>query len=174
MHFVDWINEKPSCGMMHQSAGLVQGGNFSTRVQFPWIASIMLETYRRYEHKGSGTSKHILSTASSVANVDPQSKRLTQKSFGNLKILLGTIEYGSAGISKIVIHLNARSDRPNIADLVVIFLLMEIPSSNFISPICLWTSGGDLQVDRVAYSVGCANSEIRKHVAVTVKDRTLS
>jgi len=192
LKYKHWIDD-PECGVMSQSAGLVQGGSFSTREQFPWLVSISVDLNNdgKFIHSGSGSlisMKHVLAEALSVCSVQAETKKLIATENNRVKLVLGTLKFNEAttsgsaqingdSIAEIVVHPDARDEVPNIADIAIIKLKNRLQRSNFISPVCLWTGSDEINqiFDQTSYGVGYGrdesgkNSEIRKHVKMNIK-----
>jgi len=189
LQFIDWIEdpkgEAPKCGVMSQSAGLVQGGSFSTREQFPWQVSIAVNR----NHAGSGSlisNNHVLTAAHIVCGVDESSKKFNPVEINRLKLIFGalsdkatsgSIQVGHDGIERISVHPNARFGPPHVANVAIISLKSRLKRSSFISPVCLWEFSDDLAyiVSKTAMAVGYGIDETgklsgrRKHISVIVK-----
>jgi len=192
LQYLDWIEdpkgEKPKCGVMTRSTGLIQGGSFSTREQFPWQVSILAKQNNEpFGHRGSGSlisMKHVLTTAASVGSV--VTKKLLPLSIDRIKLFLGTLKYDEAtffgsievdsnGIAEILVHPNARYDLLHIANIAIISLKNRIQSSSFISPVCLWREGDDIDKvsGQISYGVGYGINEMGKVSGVRKQARML-
>lgn len=177
-----------SCGIMSSSSGLIQGGQLSARVEFPWIVAIFMRTESEYKHKGSGsliTAKHVLAKAYSVASKDEDKKYRVQES-DKLKLFFGTIKYEELSeigaimiddVEKVIVHPQAHEHSDgvfDISDIAVIFLKDEILFSDFIRPICLKSFGEAPVVGENVYGVGYGDDETgkpsgeRKHLVMTI------
>jgi len=196
LQYLDWIadpmNDKPKCGVMSLSAGLVQGGSSSTSEQFPWIVSINRYSPddRSFIAAGSGSlisTKHVLSEAYSVADVDQSTNKLNAVSNSFLKLFLGSLKNNEASdagsievtgndIDKIVIHPEALYEMPIIANLAIVSFKSSIQTSNFIFPVCLWSGSDDINaiVGKNVFGVGFSDDEKegqRKHYPMTVRNQ---
>jgi len=193
LEFIDWIEdptgEAPKCGVMTRSAGLVQGGSFSTREQFPWQVSILKSVNEEFIHRGSGsliTMKHVLAEASAVSDHEEETKKMIALDKHRIKLFLGTLKFDEAttfgsievngdGIAEILVHPNALDGRPSVADIAIISLKNRLHRSKFISPVCLWTGNdADDSIGLTAYGVGYGRDEsgqisgIRKHAKMFI------
>jgi len=173
---------------MSQSAGLVQGGSFSTREQFPWLVliSVDLKNDGKFVHSGPGSlisMKHVLVKAASICSAQAETKKLIAISNNRVRLFLGTLKSDEAtasgsvqingyGIAEIIVHPDALGNLPRIADIAIFKLKNRLQRSNFISPVCLWTGSDEIDQinNKTSYGVGYGrdesgkNSEIRKHV----------
>lgn len=177
------------CGIMSQSSGLIQGGNFSQRHDFPWMAVITtVNNYGIWSHKGSGSlisSKHVIAKARSVSFLDTH-KYWIPFSADRVQIYLGTTkpdylsEEGSLKVSvaSIQVYPNARKISAfSIFNFALITLENYVTFNDFIKPICLWNFDENFEnelIDKAAYAVGYGVDEsgsvshTRKHTRVTI------
>jgi len=197
LKYLDWIDipsrkvengveEEVKCGVMSESAGLVQGGRISSRETFPWIVSIFVEDFGKFSHFGSGSlisSKHVLATATSVALRDKATNKMVavEKSrvkliFGSLKfdeITSDSVEVDGDGIAEILVHPNAHGSLPRTANIAIISLKNRLHKTNFVSPVCLWQESSE-SIGSASYGVGYGVDEtgsysgIRKHVKMLI------
>ncbi|KAG5670867.1 hypothetical protein PVAND_001100 [Polypedilum vanderplanki] len=187
---IDDENITENCGIMSKASGLIQGGDFSSRHDFPWMASIStLNNKGIWLHKGSGSlisRKHVIVKARSVSFLDNE-KNWIPLSTDRVKIYLGTTKHADArdegsievGVRKIKNYRNARkvSSAFSIFNFAVITLDRNVKFNDFIKPICLWNLDETFEnelIDKSAYAVGYGVDEsgevshIRKHVRVTI------
>jgi len=185
----DEINSE--CGVISGSSGLIQGGNYSQRNEFPWMAIISVETHRIKSHKGSGSlisKRHVIVKARAVSTLE--SSRLWKPvDPKHVEIYLGTKRFGDlsaegslkVGASKIQNYPNARkvSISFSIFNFAVITLDQDISFNDFIRPICLWNFDADFEkeiIGKITYAVGYGVDETgaislkRKHVSTTITD----
>jgi hypothetical protein len=183
-------DDSTTCGVMSQSSGLIQGGDFSSRHDFPWMAVIStLSDKGEWRHKGSGSlisRKHVIAKARSVSFLDTY-RNWIPLTVDRVKIYLGTTKHADASedgaveaaVAAIHNYPNARkvSSAFSIFNFAVITLTNDVTFSDFIKPICLWTLDETFEnelIDRSAYAVGYGVDEsgsvshTRKHTRVTI------
>lgn len=184
-----------SCGIMSESAGLVQGGEKSKAVQFPWITTIFTRYMGVYLFAGSGSiisSKHVLCAANSVAheNYDEETGELDEKDNyipyvgQNVKLILGSINYKGLNesysqtinrVDKVILHPNLKGTKPRIANIAILKLKTPINFTQYIKPVCLWSFDNSRAISnqQIFYAVGYGVDDsgsvsiIRKHMALT-------
>lgn len=189
---VDTVDEITSnCGIISGPTGLIQGGNFSRRHEFPWIAIIAVESHGLKIHKGSGSlisSRHVIVKARAVSILDDTQKWIPV-SPEKVEIFLGTTKFGDlsdagalkVGVQKIQNYPNARkiSSSFSIFNFAVVTLDQNVTFNDFIRPICLWNIESDFEneiIGKVAYAVGYGVDKngivslTRKHVSITIID----
>ncbi|CAG9806633.1 unnamed protein product [Chironomus riparius] len=179
------------CGAISEPTGLIQGGNYSQRNEFPWMAIISVESHRIKSHKGSGSlisKRHIIAKARAVSTLE--STRLWKPvDPKNVEIYLGTKKFADlsaegslkVGALKIQSYPNARkvSISFSIFNFAVITLDQDISFNDFIRPICLWNFDADFEkeiIGKTTYAVGYGVDETgaislkRKHASTTITD----
>lgn len=176
-----------SCGVMSESASLIQGGKRSPPGSFPWTVAIFVrEDFDLYEHKAVGTlvsQKHVVSLANPIAYLS-ETKEISPIDVDRLKMFFGinTLSQTSAsgglvieGASKIVFHSNFKHETPRSSDLAVTFLQSPLFVTRLIAPACLWTLPNGLH-GKTGFAVGWGvneadeYSEHKKHVALEIQD----
>lgn len=179
------------CGVISEPSGLIQGGNFSRRHEFPWIAIISVEENGLKSHKGSGSlvsKRHVVVKARAVSTLDDQRNWIAVDP-KHVEIHLGMTMFNEiadkgslrVGVSRIQNYPNAKkvSSSFSIFNFAVITLDQDVTFNEFIKPICLWSFDSDFEneiVGKVTYAVGYGvdkNGHVsltRKHVSSTITD----
>jgi hypothetical protein len=172
---------------MSKSAGLVIGGNFSTRSQFPWIAVIAVRNNKHWVHQGSGsliTSRHVVVYVGTVSYPDASGMWISV-SAARTMVFMGVTKSEDlkqkgvvkASVERIVSHPDAKMVLKSLTvnKVAVIRLRHEVSFSEFIRPVCLRLLHDDL-AGKDALAVGYGRDEngmktlTKKHVHVTVTD----
>lgn len=137
---------------MTEPTNLIQGGQKSSRRNFPWTVAIFIrEKFDLYEHKAVGTlisNKHIVSLGNPLSYQN-DANFLLPIDVNRLKMYFGVESFSESytsgaliidGALKIVLHPLMNVQIPRSADIAVIFLLSEVFTTGFISPACLMIS----------------------------------
>lgn len=132
-----------SCGSNVKGTGLIIGGSFSEKNQWPWLVALVNKSDENFFCGGTLISKrHVLTAAHCI---QPKGQTI-QIRFDEFVVLLGKhnltdrLEHGSfkADPLKVLVHrdwnyLNDRFD----ADIAIVFLEYEVQLSGKIAPICV-------------------------------------
>jgi len=191
LKFIEWIadpsGDHQKCGVMSKSAGLVQGGELSSRDQFPWEVSVLLFKHKAYQFLGSGSlisTRHVLTKAGSVASVR-RNKTFAELPINRLRLIAGSVnasqaigsgalQIDSKEIASISIHPKARDGLLQVAAVAVVALKHSIHKSDFVFPVCLLSEDShDHQIYGVGYGLDESGkaSGVRKHTAMMIKDQ---
>lgn len=180
LKFKPWIKSKKTseeCGVMSTSTGLIQGGKFSTRKDFPWMASIVVKDGKFNVSGVLVSHKHVISNSLYVVTHDGDSQKFETVDIHRIKIYLAALKHDKSNFMfrpiKIVLNPYLKEiDGSAINNVNVITLYRTVQFNEFIRPICLWTSGYDLSLiyESPIYAVGYGVDEtgkvsnIKKHV----------
>jgi Trypsin len=165
-----------SCGVMDSTD--LSGSPFTTREQFPWMASIY------YKDKGLWTSgvlvssKHVLSNIGTVAYIGESVTHFIPDGLYRYKIYLGTVRHNDASMqgayiakpTSIVVNPAARyvygQVSVEVAKFVVITLEQPVTFNQYIKPVCLWPYGSDLNLiaDAPLYTAGYRRNRAGNHL----------
>lgn len=189
-------NDQNSCGLISSSAGLVQGGEFSSASQFPWITNIFTRFNGVYLFAGSGTlisQRHVVCGANSVAyenylkgkNVLNPAQNYIAYEGKDVKLLFGAERYKGfnetnalviESIKDVILHPDLKGTKPRTANIAILRLLSGISLTPFIQPACVWDGEnnivGDHEYNKL-YAAGFGNDDSgsisirRKHVSMT-------
>ncbi|XP_070502079.1 CLIP domain-containing serine protease B4-like [Chironomus tepperi] len=188
-------NYDRNCGVMSESAGLVQGGQLSGKNQFPWITNIFTKQTLAYIFAGSGSliSHHyVLCAANSVAyenylengELDPERNYRPLK---GIRLILGSTNYKGSNepdvtvietVQKVILHPNLKGTKPRIANIALLKIKRPITFSDSVKPVCIWNSNDNQMSNHnnmIMYSVGHGIDEsgsisfLRKHAIMTVQ-----
>lgn len=141
------------CGIMSSSSGLIQGGRFASRTQFPWMASLLI-TFNNFYLNSSGvllSRRHILTPGTAVSYYNENSRYFNAISLHRVKITLAALSANdrnsiSVNPSAITVHPTMKEvDDTPINNVAVITLESLVQFSEFIRPICLWTFNDELR-----------------------------
>jgi secreted trypsin-like serine protease len=171
------------CGIMSSSSGLIQNGEFSSRSEFPWMASINDHT-SLYNSSGALISrKHVVTRAGAVGKWNDDKTKLTAFETSRFKIYLGSLQHVSNqnvfNAQEIILHPNIKNiDETPTNNIAIISLSSSVEFSDFIRPVCLWAIS-DLNLVRKppTFAVGYGKDEngietnVRKHAKVTLMDQ---
>jgi uncharacterized protein YebE (UPF0316 family) len=180
---IKWIENMKSydeCGIMSSSSGLIQKGKFSSRTDFPWMASIV--DSQDFNSSGALISrKHVLTRAAVVGGWNDDKTKFTAIEKSRFKIYLGSLQHVSDqnifNGQEIILHPNIKEiDKTETNDIAIIVLSSSVKFSDFIRPVCLWTFGDNLNLiqNLPIYAVGYGRDEngivsnVRKHAKVTL------
>jgi hypothetical protein len=170
---------------MTSSSGLIQNGEFSSKSEFPWMASIV---FTDVDHSSSGalvSRKHVVTRAGVLGTWNDEKTEFTAVLKSRLKIYLGSLPQVSDfnenafNVKELILHPNLRYIDDVEADNVGIILLSALVEfTDFIRPVCLWTYGDDINLFKnlPIYAVGYGRDEtgiptkIRKHAKVVLID----
>lgn len=187
---------------MSSSAGLVQGGVFSSTSQFPWITNIFTRFNGVYLYAGSGTlisQKHVLCGANSVAyenylkgrNVLNPAQNYIAYEGKDVKLLFGAERYKGfeepnalviETIKDVILHPDLKGTKPRTANIAILRLSSGISFTPFIRPACVWDGEnnivGDHEFNKL-YAVGYGNDDSgsisirRKHISMAFTSDTI-
>lgn len=174
------------CGVMSSSAGLIQGGRFASRVQFPWMVSLVI-SYSNFNLNSSGaliSRKHIVTAGTAVSFYGENTRSYGAISLHRIKIFLGALTQNdpSAALfnaAAIALHPNIKEvDETAINNVAVVTLSTLVPFNDWIRPICLWALNDELRYVSGSpfYSVGYGVDEsgkvsnVRKYSRVSLVD----
>lgn len=185
-----------SCGLMSSSVGLVQGGEFSTTSQFPWITNIFTKFNGVYLHAGSGTlisDRTVICGANSVAyenylkgrNVLNPAQNYIAYEGKDVKLLFGAERYKGfdepnalviESVKDVILHPDLKGTKPRTANIAILRLSSGISLTPYIQPACVWDGEnnivGDHEFNKL-FAVGYGNDDSgsisirRKHIAMT-------
>lgn len=172
-------NDDKTCGLMSSSVGLVQGGDFSSVANFPWITNIFTRFNGVYLFAGSGTlitTKHVVCGANSVAYENYLKGRSVLNPLKNyiaydgidIKLLFGADKFKGfneanakviEGVKDVILHPNLKDTKPRLANIAILRMFNGISLTPFIQPACVWDDenniidGVDHQYNKI-YAVG--------------------
>jgi hypothetical protein len=171
------------CGVMSSSSGLIQKGKFSSKSEFPWMASIVVN----FGFNSSGaliSRKHVVTRAQAVGYWNDDKTKFTAIITSRIKIYLGSLQHVSDqnvfNAQEIILHPNIKGvDEAQTNNIAIIVLSSSVEFSDFIRPVCLWTFSDDLNLieNLPIYAVGYGNDEngivtnVRKHAKVILMDQ---
>lgn len=165
-------NFNVECGTMSSAAGLIQGGRFSNRVQFPWIV-YMIITFSSYTTNPSGTlvsRRHVVTAGRAVSFYSENTRSYNPISTKRIRLFLGALTINDPNsvlinAATVTLHPNIKDvDETSVNNLAIITLANQVPFNDFIRPICLWTFNNALQYVSSSpfYSVGYGLDESGK------------
>lgn len=190
---IEQRNAKSDCGLMSQSTGLVQGGEFSSNLHFPWIASIFTRYNGVWLHAGSGTlisNRFVLCAANSVAYenylknkmiLNPKQNYIAYNG-SDVKLLFGAERYKGfgeensltiEGVERVILHPDLKGTKPRVANIALLKFHNEITFTPFIQPACIMADENSIDSDydsNKMFAVGYGNDDSgsisirRKHV----------
>lgn len=146
-------NINVDCGVMSSSAGLIQGGRFATRVQFPWIVSLLI-SYSNFNLNTSGTlvtRRHVVTAGTAVSFYSENTRSFGPISLHRIRLFLGALTSNDPNAAfinaaAISLHPNIKEvDETPINNVAVVTLANQVPFNDFIRPICLWTFNDELR-----------------------------
>lgn len=176
--------EEIECGVMSSSSGLIQGGEFSSQREFPWLASIVDSFYNRANTSGALIShKHVVTRGNAVSFNSVYGNGFIAYPLSGMKIYFGVLRHDddSAPASlvvnpkKILLHPDMQEIKDGFKNNVaMISLKKSVQFSEFIRAVCLWTFNDDLSFirDIPIYAAGYGRdgdgkaSNIKKHSRV--------
>jgi secreted trypsin-like serine protease len=156
--FLLFVQFKPSttkftCGKKFISTGLIVGGTYSARGQWPWMAALYMKSTRKYMCGGSLVSKsHVVTAAHCVQ----QKGTPIKMNSAELSVLLGKYDLSSNNeqesvikdVKLVVVHPDWRFDDVKYdADISILFLNGDVAFSEYIAPVCLPTARVDAPID---------------------------
>lgn len=179
-------NNENNCGLVSTASGLIQGGNFSSTLHFPFIVNVFTRLSTNvngvYLFAGSGTlisTRHVLCGANSVAyenylkgrNVLNPAKNYIAYDGKDIKLLFGAQRYKGfeeenavviEGVKDVILHPNLKGTKPRTANVAILRLHNGISLTPHIQPACVWDGenniASDLQYNKM-YAVGYGNDE---------------
>lgn len=173
------------CGTMNSISGLIQRGEFTSRREFPWMASIVIKNGGFNSSGVLVSNKHVVTYPIGVSGWNKELQRLKPNALDRVTIYLGALEHGVSnyvfGASQITLHPYLKeTDDTRINDVAVVTLTSAVQFSDFIKPACLWTYNDDLNLISKSplYAVGYGidesgkNSNIRKYAKVTLTSKS--
>lgn len=165
---------------MSAATGLIQGGDFALRADFPWTVSIEKKGKRDF----SGTlisSKHVITHPDAVTEYDYDLEKYERVRLNSIKIFLGATQNTDfkieAETSRIVIHPNYQTvDGTDINAIAMLTLRKSVNFNDFIRPACVWNLQNDdikSQIKNPFYVVGFGIDEngvsnVKKHLRVNL------
>jgi uncharacterized protein YebE (UPF0316 family) len=180
------IKSYDECGIMSSPSGLIQNGKFSSRSEFPWMASIIISS-NSFNSSGALISrKHVVTEARVVGFWNDDKTELIAVETSRIKIYLGSLQHVSDqndfNAQEIILHPNMKwIDGTPTNAIGIIVLSTSVEFSDFIRPVCLWTFSDDLNLIKnlPIYAVGYGRDEngsktnVRKHAKVTLMDQNM-
>lgn len=185
----DWIKLKKDqvkneeCGVMSASTGLIQGGEFSTRKEFPWMASVVIKNGLFNLSAVLLSHRHVLASGLYSTNHVGNSQKFNILALDRVKIYLAALKHDESehvfSPSKMALHPHVKEiDGVTIINIMVLTLSKSVEFSDFIRPICLWTGCDDSNLIKnspifvAGYGVDESGkiSNIKKHAKVTLTD----
>lgn len=165
-------NINVNCGVMSSSSGLIQGGRFASRVQFPWIVSLVI-SYSSFNLNTSGvlvTRRHVVTAGTAVSFYSENTRSFGPISLHRIKLFLGALTTNDPNAlfinaASISLHPNIKEvDDTPINNVAVVSLANQVLFNDFIRPICLWTFSDALRIVSGSpwYSVGYGVDESGK------------
>lgn len=185
-----------SCGFMSHSTGLIQGGEFSSTLNFPWIANIFTRFNGVWLYAGSGTlisDRFLLCAANSVAYenylkgkliLNPDKNYIAYNG-SDIKLLFGAERYKGfdeensltiEGVEKVILHPDLKGTKPRIANIALLKFKNPINFTPYVQPACIMDDENNIDSDHnysQMYSVGHGVDESgsisvrRKQIAMT-------
>ena len=142
-----------TCGKKFISTGLIIGGTFSGRGQWPWMSALYLKSTQSYFCGGNLISvQHVLTAAHCIHPKDTPTRQKSEE----IEVLLGkydlskNVEAGSArrDVRKIIVHedwnfLSMSYD----ADIAILILNEAVRLTEYITPVCLPTARVNAPID---------------------------
>lgn len=193
---IEQRDAETSCGFMSSPTGLVQGNQFSSILEFPWILNIFTRFNGVFLYAGSGTlisDKFVLCAANSVAYENYLPRRLILNPEQNyiayngsdIKLLFGSERHKGfneensltiEGVEKVILHPDLKGTKPRIANLALLKLKEPITFTQYIQPACV-IDINEIETDQrfsKMYAVGFGNDHSgsvsirRKHIAMNL------
>lgn len=194
LKFKKWIKNLDSnedeedieCGITSASSGLIQGGQFSSKREFPWMAVIFDNVDDSYASGALVSKKHVVVRGNNVAYKSFNDKFISITA-RRLKIYFGVLNYENLSDStsmnavKVSVHPEMRrTEHIYIKNIGIITLENAIAFSEFIRPVCLWQISDHLNLikDLPIYGVGYGrdytgkDSKVRKYVQVKLTEKS--
>jgi hypothetical protein len=194
LKFKDWIKNIESdekeistddeCGIMSSTNGLIQKGKFSSKTEFPWMASIVVSDANFTSSGALISRKHVVTRATVLGNWNDESSSLKAIKKSKFKIYLGSLQHVSDqnvfNAKEIILHSNIkRIDEKYTNAIGIILLSASVELSDFIRPVCLWTFSDDSNLIKSLpiYAVGYGYDEsgfvtnVRKYAKVTLMNQ---
>lgn len=181
------VSKPISCGIMSTSKSLIQGGNQSSREQFPWTVA----TYVQGTYFSTGTlisDRHVISTGLSVASVDSITEEYIARDPSYFKMVFGVSDLDDPeasgftvdGAAQIILHPNIKHGFPRIANVGILVLRTPVQFNKYISPACI--PDKIIAIDefegRNVFAVGWGQTETgldsktKKYVAMKVRTQS--
>lgn len=184
MRGASFKNFNDDCGMMSQATGLIGGGEFSTRKEFPWVASIVIKNGGFNSTGVLVSNRHVITDPIGVSGWNKDLNKLVPNELSRVKVYFAALQDGESNtyfdVVKIILHPQLRSvDDTRINDVAVVTLDRPVKYNEFIRPICLWSGSDDLNLIKNSpiYAVGYGRddtgeySKVKKHAKVTLADQ---
>jgi secreted trypsin-like serine protease len=139
-----------SCGGKSLLTGLVVGGSYSARGEWPWLCAIYKKLEREYTCSGNLISKsHVVTVAHCMQPKVEPSQISPQISPEELEVLLGKqdLSKDEAGserrdVTNIFVHKDWKfQEKKYDADVAILVLNEDVVFSQYIMPVCLPTYG---------------------------------
>lgn len=142
-----------ACGRKFVSSGLIIGGTYSAKGQWPWLAPLFYNPSRKFFCGSSLISKqHTATAAHCIQQKQSQTKLEANQvivGVGNYD-LTAQNEEGSMirSVTRIVVHPEWDSrDHKYDADIAIVFLQRPVEYSEWIVPVCLPTARVNTPID---------------------------
>lgn len=166
---------------MSASTGLIQGGEISSRKDFPWLASIVVKNGIFNSSGVLVSHKHVVSNSLYGLTLEGDLQKFETVAMHRVKVYLGALKHDKSNVMfspvKIVLNPYVKEiDGSAINNVNVVTLNRPVQFNEFIRPICLWTGSDDLSLiyESPIYTAGYGLDEtgivsnIKKHVKVTI------
>jgi Trypsin len=141
-----------TCGLMSSSAGLIQGGKFTSRNQFPWTALLYFDDIDWWCAGTLISNKHVVTYSYAVAEYFPATNTFAPDDVKRFRVFLGTIRENDptrqgemvVNPSAIILHPNAKKiDTIEVNLVAIVILETAVRFTEFIRPVCLWPFSND-------------------------------
>lgn len=179
--------EEIECGIMSSSSGLIQGGEYSSQREFPWLASIVDSSFNRMNTSGALIShKHVVTRGNAVSFESAYSDGgFIAYPLTGMKIYFGVLRHdGDNAPGSVVVNpreIRLHPDMQKVQDnyknnVALIYLEKSVQYSDYIRAACLWTFNDDLIfiISTPIYAAGYGRddngqaSNVKKHSAVKI------
>lgn len=144
---------KFTCGEKFVSTGLIVGGTYSVRGQWPWMSALYRKNGLKYICGGSLVSASHVVTAAHCLQEKASS---TPMSSEQLLVLLGKFDLSNSNepgsiakdVDRIIVHPDWKYDEVKYdADIAILFLSGDVEFSEYIAPVCLPTARVNVPID---------------------------
>lgn len=193
-YHVNSITNLSECGIMSSAGGLIQNGEFLTKTDFPWMATIVDHQHSNGVNSSGAliSSKHVITKGTILPHWSAYRIKWTINHIFNwndlsmIKIYLGSLQHTSTeniyDIDKVFLQPNRKFINEIVVNnLAIIKLKTEVNFNDFIQPVCLWTFDSDhtFMKNRPTYAAGYGKNEngvmtyLRKHARVNLVDQEI-